>query len=328
MFTLDQLERAHAIVCDAMAQTPNYRWPLLCEALGVEVWMKHENHTPTGAFKVRGGLVYMAEAAEARRLPDCFVTATRGNHGQSIPYAAARYGVPVSVLVPEGNSVEKNAAMRAWGASVEEVGSDFDQAREEAQRRAAAGAAELVPSFHEHLVRGVATYALELFTDVPDLDRVYVPIGMGSGISGVIAVRDLLGLRTQVIGVVAAGADAMALSYAAGEVVETNVAHTFADGLACRVPNPEALAMICGGAERIVRVTDDAIAQAVRLVYRTTHNVLEGAGAAAVAALAQEAQDLTDEKVAVIATGGNIDAPWFCDILAGRTPQLASAAQP
>lgn len=323
MFTLAQLKRAQGVVAEVMPATPSYRWPLLCEALGVEVWMKHENHTPTGAFKVRGGLVYMAEAAASNALPDQFVTATRGNHGQSVPFAAARYGVPVSVLVPRGNSKEKNAAMRAWGAAVEEVGHDFDQAREEAQRRAADGAAEMVPSFHEHLVRGVATYAYELFTAVPDLDRVYVPIGMGSGIAGVISVRDLLGVRTQVIGVVAARADAMALSVAAQRVVETDQANTFADGLACRVPRPDALALIQRGAERVVRVTDDEIADAVRLVYQTTHNVLEGAGAAACAALAQEAATLRGEKVAVIATGGNIDAPWFAEILAGGTPRVA-----
>ena len=322
MFTLSQLQQAQDIVGSVMPPTPCYRWPLLCEALGVEVWMKHENHTPTGAFKVRGGLVFMAEAAAADALPERFITATRGNHGQSIPFAASRHGVPVSVLVPAGNSVEKNAAMRAWGAQVEEVGTDFDQAREEAQRRASAGAAELVPSFHEHLVRGVATYALELFAQAPRLDRVYVPIGMGSGIAGVIGARDALGLTTEVIGVVAAGADAMALSLEAGRVVETNQAKTFADGLACRVPSPAAFEVIRKGAERVVRVSEEAIADAVRLVYRATHNVLEGAGAAACAAAAQEAEQLRGKQVAVIATGGNIDADWFCQLLAGKSPQL------
>lgn len=305
-----------------MPPTPSYRWPLLCEALGVDVWMKHENHTPTGAFKVRGGLVYMAETAVANALPGRFITATRGNHGQSVPYAAARYNIPVSVLVPQGNSVEKNAAMRAWGAHVEEVGSDFDEAREEAERRAATTDAQMVPSFHEHLVRGVASYALEMFAQVPDLDTVYVPIGMGSGIAGVISARDALGLKTKVVGVVAAEADALALSFEAGKVVTTNQAKTFADGLACRVPSPDAFPIIQKGAERVVRVSEAAIADAVRLIFRTTHNVLEGAGAAACAALAQEISQQRGRRVAVIASGGNIDADWLQQILAGHPPSV------
>ncbi|MDA1074642.1 MAG: threonine dehydratase, partial [Proteobacteria bacterium] len=259
LFTLDQLNDATAVVREAMLPTPQYHWPQLSEETGCQVWVKHENHTPTGAFKVRGGLVYLKELTSRGERPQ-LITATRGNHGQSIPYAAARYGVPVTVLVPEGNSVEKNAAMRAWGASVETFGADFDVARVEAERRAVERGLTLVPSFHPALVRGVATYALELFQAAPDLDVVYVPVGMGSGICGVITVRDLLGLSTEVVGVVSTHAPAMALSVAAGRIVETNSANTFADGVACRVPMPAAFDVIRQGAARIVQVSEDEVA--------------------------------------------------------------------
>ena len=264
MFALDDLEQACAVVAAHMAPTPAYRWPGLCRRAGCEVWLKHENHTPIGAFKVRGGLVYFDDLQRGPGLPRGMITATRGNHGQSIPFAARQYGVPVTVLVPEGNSVEKNAAMAGWGAAVVEHGRDFDVAREEAQRRAAVGDLLLVPSFHPALVRGVATYALELFRAVDELDTVYVPIGMGSGICGLITVRDLLGLKTEIVGVVAAQAPALALSLAAGRIVETNSADTFADGMACRVPMPEPFAIIRAGAARVIQITEDEIAEAMR----------------------------------------------------------------
>ncbi len=329
LFSLAELEAAHTVVREHMQPTPAYRWPLLSEALGCCVWVKHENQTPTGAFKVRGGLVFANELVSAQRagkpLPGGLITATRGNHGQSVPFAACRLGIPVTVLVPEGNSAEKNAAMAGWGATVEVVGRDFDAAREVAAARAdnSAGDWQFVPSFDEHLVRGVATYALELFRAVPKLDRVYVPIGMGSGICGVIAVRDLLGLTTQVIGVVASTADAVAQSVEQGRNVTTSTAHTFADGLACRVPAQAALDVITPGVERIVRVSEQEIADAVRLLYRTTHNVSEGAGAAACAALMQEraaGKVGTEDHNAVILSGGNIDVGWFAQVLAGGTP--------
>lgn len=320
-FTRAGLEAACAVVHAAMAPTPQYAWPLLRQALGCEVWVKHENHTPTGAFKVRGGLVFMAELAARGELPAGFVTATRGNHGQSIPYAAARFGVPVTVVVPEGNSVEKNRAMEGFGARLVVHGRDFDAAREHAAALAAHEGLRFAPSFHPALVRGVATYALELF-DAVELDVVYVPIGMGSGIAGLIAVRDLLGLSTEIVGVVSAHAPAFALSVAAGHVVETASAQTFADGMACRVPQADALAIIARGAARIVQVTDREVAAALRLMYAATHNVAEGAGAAALAALMQEADRQQGRRVGVILSGGNIDTAVLAGVLAGETPRV------
>lgn len=325
MFTLEQLQQAQALVAAHMTPTPVYRWPGLCRRAGCEVWLKHENHTPIGAFKVRGGLVYLDELQRTGRLPRGMVTATRGNHGQSIPFAARRYGVPVTVLVPEGNSVEKNAAMLGWGADVVTHGRDFDVARVEAERRAQAGDLLFAPSFHPALVRGVATYALELFRAVDGLGTVYVPIGMGSGICGLIETRDLLGLRTEIVGVVSTEAPAMALSVAAGKVVETNTAETFADGMACRVAMPEPLAIIRAGAARIVQVTEDEIAEAMRTLFCDTHNVAEGAGAAAFAGLMQERDRHGGKRVAAVLTGGNVDTEVFRTVLAGVTPASGPA---
>ena len=323
MFDLAELTRAHHTVTRVMPPTPQYRWPCLCRYVGCEVWVKHENHTPTGAFKVRGGLALLDDMHRNGRLPARMVTATRGNHGQSIPFAAQRFGIPVTVLVPRGNSIEKNEAMVGWGAELVEFGRDFDDAREEAQRRAAAEGAFSVPSFHPALVRGVATYALELFRAVPDLDTVYVPIGMGSGICGMIRTRDLLRLKTEIVGVVAAGAPAMARSFAAGRVVATTSADTFADGVACRVPAQEALDVLRRGAARVVEVGDDEIANAMRILYRSTHNIAEGAGAAAFAALHREAARQAGRRVAVILSGGNVDSNVFRAVLAGEVPAAA-----
>ena len=323
LFDLAALERAHGLVLSAMPATAQYAWPLLAQRTGCEVWLKHENHTPTGAFKARGALVYLAELSRSGALPARMITATRGNHGQSIPYAAARFGVPVTVLVPEGNSVEKNRAMRGWGATVEVFGRDFDEARVEAARRAQADGQLFVPSYHPALVSGVATYAYELFTAVTDLHTVYVPIGMGSGICGVIRTRDLLGLRTEVVGVVAAGAPAYELSFQAGRVVETPSARTFADGIACRAPLPEVVDIVCRGAARVVSVTDAEIAVAMRACFQDTHNVAEGAGAAALAALMKEQTTQRGRKVAAILTGGNVDTDVFCQVLSGTTPVVA-----
>lgn len=327
MFTLDQLHAARDVVYRHMAPTPQLAWPLLAEAAGAEIVVKHENHTPIGAFKVRGGLIYLDELVA--REPRCpgIVTATRGNHGQSIPFAARQYGIPVTVLVPEGNSVEKNAAMRGWGADVVVHGQDFEEARLEAVRRGEAEGLHIVGPFHEPLVRGVATYALELFTARPDLDRVYVPIGMGSGICGLITVRDLLGLSTEIVGVVSAGAEAYALSFEAGSVVATNTTHTLlGDGMDCRAPWEEPVSIIRRGAAGVVRVTDDEIAEAMRLYYTTTHNVAEGAGAAPLAAALKQRAQNAGKKVGVILSGGNVDTALFAEVLAGRTPEKARAA--
>ena len=318
--THDDVSSVRKIIAPHVAPTPQLRWPLLCEELGAEVWVKHENHTPIGAFKVRGGLVYLDALARRAKPPARLITATRGNHGQSIPFAARLHTIPVTVLVPHGNSREKNAAMRAWGAEVEEFGVDFNAARDEAERRANSGEGEFVPAFHEDLVRGVATYGHELMTGVPDLDVIYCPIGMGSGIAGLMQVRDLLGCRTRIIGVVSAHADAVAQTIAGGTIVSSESANTFADGVATRVPHPEAIEMIRRGVERIVTVTDDEAADAVRRLYRCTHNVAEGAGALACAAAYQERAGLRGQRTAVILSGGNIDRSWFVEVLRGKTP--------
>ena len=327
LYSLDLLHQAREVVAQTMSPTPQYRWPLLAGRCGVDVWVKHENHTPTGAFKVRGGLVYMDSLYWQNALPEGFITATRGNHGQSIPFAASRYGVPVTVYVPEGNSVEKNRAMRAWGAQLIIHGSDFDEARMECARVARERGLSFTPSFHPDLVRGVSTYAYELLTAVDDLHTVYVPVGMGSGVCGLVTVRDLLGLDTRIVGVVSTEAPAYARTFEAGKVVETNEARTFADGVACRVPDPQAAELIRAGVERFVEVTDDQAAEAIRILFTDTHNVAEGAGAIALAALISDLERagperFDDRPVAVIQTGGNIDAVMLAEVLAGNTPRV------
>jgi len=319
LLTLDDVTQAVATVRGVVPITPAYAWPLLKARTGATVVVKHENHTPIGAFKLRGGLVYIDSLLRRGVRPAGLVTATRGNHGQSIALAAARHGLATIIVVPEGNSVEKNAAMQAFGAELVIAGKDFDESRGVATEIERSRGFHYVPAFHRDLVKGVATYALELFTAQGDLDVVYVPIGMGSGICSVITVRDLLGLRTEVVGVVAANAAAYALSFAAGRPVPTNSARTFADGLACREPNSEALAIIGKGAARIVRVSEEEIAEAVRLYHTATHNLAEGAGAAPLAALLQERDRQAGRRVGLILSGGNIDMPVAAEILRGGT---------
>lgn len=311
MFSLPELEAAQREVHAAFAGTPQLAWPLLAARLGAEVWVKHENHTPTGAFKVRGGLVYVARLAARGEAPHGLISATRGNHGQSLAYAGARLGVPVTIVVPQGNSREKNAAMQALGARLVEHGADFDAAREAAMRLAAQEGLRFAPSFHPDLVLGVATWALELFRSAGPLDLLYVPIGLGSGICGAVMARDLLGLGTEIVGVQSVHAPSYALSVAAGRVVETDSARTLADGIATRVPDPEALAIIRRGVSRIVTVTDDEVAQAIRAYWTDTHNLAEGAGAAALAAALQERDRLAGRRVGLPLCGGNIDLDLF-----------------
>ena len=311
MFDLPALEAAAALVHGVFPPTPQYAWPLLAVRTGAEVWVKHENHTPTGAFKVRGGLVYMERLKRERPDVRGVASATRGNHGQSLAYAGARVGVPVTIVVPRGNSAEKNAAMRAQGATVIEHGTDFDAARIEARRLAEAEGLEFAPSFAPDLVCGVATYALELFRAAPPLDALYVPIGLGSGICGCIMARDLLGLPTEIIGVQSIHADSYARSFAAGHVVTTESANTRADGMATRIPEPAALDIILKGASRIVTVDDDAVAAAIRAYWQDTHNLAEGAGAAPLAALMQDGARMRGKRVATILCGGNIDLDLF-----------------
>jgi threonine dehydratase len=314
MFDLPALDDATATVRTHLPPTPQYAWPLLGEALGAEVWVKHENHTRTGAFKVRGGLVLqetLRRAGDTRPI----VTSTRGNHGQSLALTSKLHGRPVTIVVPEGNDPDQNAAMRGFGADVVVHGADYQAAREHAAALAEERDAMLVPPFHPELVRGVATYAKELFDAAGELDAVYVPLGMGSGLCGMIAVRDLLGLTTQVVGVVADGAPAYALSYAAGHVVATETVDTFADGVATRSPDAAALEIVLKGAADVVRVTDDEIAAAIRLLYRTTKNVAEGAGAVATAGLAQRAERHRGQRVGVVLSGGNISAGRLVELL-------------
>jgi len=320
LFTLDELAEATATVRSLVPPTPAYAWPLLAQRLGLTVVVKHENHTPTGSFKARGGLVYVDALCRADRGLKGLVTATRGNHGQSVALAAARNGVPAIIVVPEGNSTEKNAAMAAFGGELVTAGKDFDESRGVAARIQDERGYHYVPSFHRDLVKGVATYALELFQDAADLDVVYVPIGMGSGICGLITARDLLGLKTEIVGVVAENAPAFALSFAAGRPVPTNSARTFADGVACRDPQAEAFAIVKDGAARVVSVSEDEIAEAMRVYYVATHNLAEGAGAASLAALLKERNRYAGKRAGVILSGGNIDMPVFAQVLRGETP--------
>ncbi|WP_118135545.1 threonine dehydratase [Oceanicella sp. SM1341] len=319
-FTLSELDAAHALVAAQMPPSPQYAWPLLAEAAGAEVWLKHENHTPAGAFKIRGGITYIDWLRKAQPEVRGIITATRGNHGQSQARAASAAGLQPVVVVPHGNSAEKNAAMRGFGARLLEHGADFETARAEAERLAQAEGLSMVPSFHPELVRGVATCGLELLRAVPDLDTVYVPVGLGSGICGMIAARDALGHPARIVGVVAEGAPAARLSFEAGHPVATNTARTFADGIALRSADAAALAIYRAGAERLISVSDAEIAEAMRLIFRATHNLAEGAGAAALAGLMQERGRLAGRKVAAVLSGGNIDTPLFAEVLAGGVP--------
>jgi threonine dehydratase len=311
MFDLKELERAHEIVGQAVPPTPAYAWPLLGQRLGTHVVVKHENHTPTGAFKVRGGLVYFDRLKRERPGTAGLISATRGNHGQSLAFAASRYRLPVTIYVPYGNSVEQNRAIRGFGAELVEHGEDFQAAREEAYRRAETDGLEIVPALHPDLILGVATYALELLRKAPDIDVLYVPIGQGSGICGCILARDLLGLRTEIVGVQSTEAPSYALSFAAGTVVTTETSNTRADGVATRIPDADAVAIMRKGASRIVQVTDDEIALAMRAYWTDTHNLAEGAGAAALGAALQEKQILQGKRVGLVLSGGNIDFDRF-----------------
>jgi len=313
--SLDALEAAAALVYKSMPPTPQYRWPLLDARVRTTVWVKHENHTPVGAFKVRGGLVYLDELSRTGVKPAGVISATRGNHGQSVGFAARQYGIPAAVVVPFGNSVEKNAAMRSLGVEVIERGHDFQAASEAADVIAIERGWHRFPSFHPLLVRGVGTYALELFRAVPDLDAVYVPVGLGSGICGVIAARDALGLRTRVVAVVSEGAPAFALSFEQGRIVSHEVTTRIADGMACRTPVETSLAIVRRGAERVVRVSDDEVESAMRALFTDTHNTAEGGGAAALAALLQEKEKMRGRKVAVVLSGGNVDSSVFSTVL-------------
>jgi threonine dehydratase len=316
LFSRDELASASQLIHSRMFPTPQLVWPLLSQRAGATVWVKHENHSPIGAFKARGGISFIDWLRREKPEVEGIVTATRGNHGQAQARAATAAGVKAKILVPFGNSAEKNAAMRAFGAELIEFGQDFDEARLEAIRLSQAGNLFLVPPFHKEIVRGVATYALELFIAAPDLDTVYVPIGCGSGICGVISARDALDLKTKVVGVVSTEAAGAKLSFEAGRIIETNSANTLADGMAVRVPVAEAFEIYSRGAERMIAVSDEEVKEAMRALYRDTHNLAEGAGAAAFEALMQEREAMRGKEVAVILSGGNIDMAVYAGILA------------
>lgn len=315
--TLAEMESAASLIYEYMPATPQYRWPLLDEVAGTEVWVKHENHTPVGAFKIRGGIVYMEALKRTHPETKGVVGATRGNHGQSMGFAARMTGMPTVVVVPHGNSLEKNAAMRALGVELIEEGHDFQEASECADRLAEERGLHRLPGIDPLLVRGVGTYGLEFLRGAPELDTVYVPVGMGSGICGMMAARDALGLKTKIVGVVSTGAPAYKLSFEAGRKIEHAVTTVLADGMACRSPNEDALAAILAGADRIVAVDEDEVAGAMRALFTATHNVAEGAGAASFAALLQEREQMRGKRVGVVLCGGNVDADVFARILAG-----------
>jgi threonine dehydratase len=326
MFTLAEVEQAAALVNRHMPPTPQYAWPLLERRFGRPIVVKHENHTPVGAFKLRGGIVYTERLKRERPQVMGIVSATRGNHGQSLAFAAGLFGLPAAIVAPHGNSVEKNAAMRALGAELIETGVDFDDAKAAAMRIAEERGYEFVPSFAPDLVKGVATYALELFGAHRDIATLYAPIGLGSGICGLIAIRDAMGLDTEIVGVVSERANGYRLSFDAKRPVPVNSASTFADGIAVRVPDPRAVEIINRGASRVVEVSEDEIAEAMRILYEDTHNIAEGAGAATLAGLARDKGRARAGKAAIILSGGNIDRALAARILAGGTPQLGLAA--
>ena len=316
--TLPEIEAAAQVVYREFAATPQYHWGLLTEKLGAACWVKHENHTPVGAFKIRGGLNYFDQLAQRNAMPAEVISATRGNHGQSIGWAARAHGVRCTIVVPHGNSLEKNAAMRALGVHLIEHGTDFQESREHAMAIARERNAHMVPSFHPDLLRGVATYWWEFFRAVPQLDVVYVPIGQGSGACAAIAAQLALGRQTRIVGVVSSHATTYADSLAAGHVVEAPVTTVLADGMACRVADPEALAILQGRIDHIVQVSDAEVAQSMRDLFACTHNVAEGAGAAAFAAAMQERDQLRGKTVGIALTGGNVDSGMFADALLNR----------
>jgi threonine dehydratase len=317
--SLALIREAQDVLYRFMPPTPQYSWPLINERLGTEVWIKHENHTPVGAFKIRGALIYTEWLRRTHPALKGVIAATRGNHGQGVAMAAKLHGIQSVIVVPHGNSVEKNRAMIAQGAELIERGQDFQESLDFARALAADRRLVMVDSFHERLVMGTATYALEFFQSAPALDRVYVPIGLGSSVCGVSAARNALGLKTEIIGVVASGSPSYALSFAQRKVVEAPSRTAIADGLACRTPNAGAMEIIWENVARVVEVSDAKIACSMRAIFRDTHNVAEGAAAAALAGAMQEQEANRGKRIGVVLTGGNVDAAVLARILAGET---------
>lgn len=313
--SLDEIKQAQELVYSVMPPTPQFSWPLLSNRLGTEVWVKHENHTPIGAFKARTAIVYAAELFKNGNHIKGLIAATRGNHGQSVALAAKRFKVPCTIVVPYGNSKSKNAAMEAQGANLIEFGNDFQEAREHTDQLAAQQQFHIVPAYHYNIVKGVATYWLEFFSAVPNLDIIYVPVGQGSGISSAVAVRQGLNFKTKIIGVVSEGAPAYALSFEARRKIDAPVTTQIADGMACRVPDDDPLEIMLSNVDHIVRVSDDDVRQAMKIYFTDTHNVVEGAGAAALAAALKEKSSLAGKRIGLVASGGNVDHETFAKVL-------------
>ncbi|MFC3121616.1 threonine dehydratase [Agaribacter flavus] len=311
MFNLSDINHAADVIYQIMPPTPQYNWPQLSKQMDCDVWVKHENHTPTGAFKVRGGIYLMNQLEQRAVRPTGILSATRGNHGQSLSFAGQKTGIPVTIVVPEGNSNDQNTAIKGFGANLVIHGRDFEAARQYSATLLKSSGYQLIAPFAPELVIGVATYALEFLQAVKDLDLVYVPIGMGSGICGLIKTRDLLGIKTEIIGVVAEGAPAFSKSFNAGEIILDQEADTLADGVATRTPLPEAFEIIKGGASRVITVTEQQITQAMYLYFKTTHNLSEGAGAVSLAGLIAEQAKMKGKRVGVVLSGGNIDFARF-----------------
>jgi threonine dehydratase len=321
-FTPDEALAAQRTVYAALPPTPQYAWPLLEQRLGFKVWVKHENHTPAGAFKVRGGLTYFEQLVQREPNLRGVISATRGNHGQSVGFAARRYGVNATIVVPHGNSVEKNAAMRALGVTLIEHGDDFQAAREHAASLATQQGLHMVPSFHRDLIRGVMTCWIEFFESfgqghAPDV--VFVPIGQGSGFCSAAAARALTGARSRLVGVVSAHATCYLDSFRARRLIEAPVTTVLADGMACRIPDAESLEVVLREADDVVAVTDAHVAEAMRVLFADTHNVAEGAGAAALAAAMAQRESLQGRSVGVTLCGGNVDTAVFARVLAGHS---------
>ncbi len=313
--TRDEIRSARALVYRFMPPTPQYTWPLLNQRLGTEAWVKHENHTPIGAFKLRGALIYLSWLKDQRPSLTGVIAATRGNHGQGVGLAARALSLKAVIVVPFGNSPEKNAAMLAQGVELIEHGHDFQASLEHARTLAAERSLEFVDSFHPQLVLGTAGYAMEFFESVPPIHTVYVPVGMGSSICGMVAARNALGLSTEIVGVVADQAAAAAISFEQRQVVEAPANTLIADGLACRRPHPDALDVMLANVARFVQVSEAEIASAMRALYTDTHNLAEGAGAASLAAALQQKDQLRDRRVGVVLTGGNVDRQVFASVL-------------
>lgn len=326
--SLDRIREAQNVLYRYIPATPQYSWPLINERLGAKVWIKHENHTPVGAFKIRGALIYLDWLRETEPALKGVVAATRGNHGQGVAMAARMHEIQCAIVVPRGNSVEKNRAMKAQGAELVEHGADFQESLEFARGLAQERGFQMVDSFHERLVMGTATYALEFFEAAPALERVYVPIGLGSSICGVSAARNALGLKTEIVGVVAAESPSYALSFAERRVVDAPARTAIADGLACRTPNSQAMEIICENVARIVKVPDEEIEQAMRALYQDTHNLAEGAAAAALAGAIRETDANRGKRIGMILTGGNVDADVFARVLAGAPGSARTSLRP